>query len=53
VNADQGQGNWLQHHKDFAAHRFASLVEITKDTAKSLHVAWKVSYQLPQSLTLM
>ncbi len=42
VNADQEQGNWLLHHKDFAAHRFSDLTDINKDSVKNLHVAWTV-----------
>ena len=40
VNADGEQGNWLLHHKDFSAHRFSDLTQITKDNVKGLHVAW-------------
>ncbi len=40
LNADQEQGNWLLHHKDFSAHRFSDLTQINKDTVKNLHVAW-------------
>ena len=42
LNADQEQGNWLLHHKDFAAHRFSDLTQITKDNVKNLHVAFTV-----------
>jgi alcohol dehydrogenase (cytochrome c) len=40
LNADQEAGNWLMHHKDFAAHRFSTLDQINRDTVKNLKVAW-------------
>jgi alcohol dehydrogenase (cytochrome c) len=40
LNADQEQGNWLLHHKDYAAHRFSPLNQINRDTVKNLKVAW-------------
>jgi alcohol dehydrogenase (cytochrome c) len=43
LNADQEQGNWLTHHKDYAAQRFSPLDQINRDTVKNLHVAWTVA----------
>ncbi|HQT77215.1 MAG: quinonprotein alcohol dehydrogenase [Rhodospirillales bacterium 20-64-7] len=40
LKADSDPGNWLTHHKDYSAHRFSSLSQITKDNVKNLHVAW-------------
>lgn len=40
LKADQEQGNWLLHHKDYAAHRFSTLNQINRDTVKNLKVAW-------------
>ena len=40
LNADNEPGNWLLHHKNFAAHRFSSLKEINRGTVKNLKVAW-------------
>ena len=40
LNVDKEPGNWLHHHKDFAAHRFSSLKEINRDNVKNLKVAW-------------
>jgi alcohol dehydrogenase (cytochrome c) len=42
VNADSEPGNWLLHHKDFAAHRYSSLNEINAGNVKNLHVAFAV-----------
>ena len=43
LGANQEQGNWLLHHKDYGAHRFSELKEINKDTVKNLHVAFTMS----------
>jgi len=40
LNADKEAGNWIQHHKNYSAHRFSSLNEINKDNVKTLKVAW-------------
>ena len=40
THADSEQGNWLLHHKDYAAHRYTELNQINRDTVKNLHVAW-------------
>lgn len=40
LNADNEQGNWLHHHKNYAGTRFSPLKEITKDNVKNLKVAW-------------
>jgi len=43
LNADQEQGNWLLHHKDYSAHRFSSLDQINRDNVKNLKVAWTLA----------
>ncbi len=43
LGANQEQGNWLLHHKDYGAHRFSELNQINKDTVKNLHVAFTMS----------
>jgi alcohol dehydrogenase (cytochrome c) len=40
LNAAAEPGNWLTHHKDYAATRYSTLDEITKDNVKDLKVAW-------------
>lgn len=40
LKADADAGNWLTHHKDYSAHRFSPLHQITKENVKNLHVAW-------------
>ena len=40
VNADQDAGNWLLHHKDYAANRFSTLDQINAGNVKNLKVAW-------------
>jgi alcohol dehydrogenase (cytochrome c) len=40
LKADQEQGNWILHHKDYSAHRFSTLNQINRDTVKNLKVAW-------------
>jgi len=40
LNAEQEPHNWLTHHKTFAAHRYATLDQINKDTVAELEVAW-------------
>src|SRR5258705_11793850 len=40
LNADKEPGNWLHHHKNFAATRFSSLKDINRDNVKNLKVAW-------------
>nr|WP_294503997.1 PQQ-dependent dehydrogenase, methanol/ethanol family [uncultured Rhodopila sp.] len=40
LNADSDAGNWLTHHRDYAAQRFSPLNQINKDNVKNLHVAW-------------
>jgi alcohol dehydrogenase (cytochrome c) len=40
LNADNEQGNWLHHHKNYSGTRFSPLKEITKDNVKNLKVAW-------------
>jgi alcohol dehydrogenase (cytochrome c) len=40
LNADKEQGNWLLHHKNYAAHRFSTLYEINRNTVANLKVAW-------------
>lgn len=42
LNADQEAGNWILHHKDFSAHRYATLDQINANTVKNLKVAWTV-----------
>ncbi len=43
LNADQEQGNWLTHHKEFSAQRFSPLGQINRETVKNLKVAWTVA----------
>ncbi|MBV8096999.1 MAG: PQQ-binding-like beta-propeller repeat protein, partial [Acetobacteraceae bacterium] len=43
LNADQEQGNWILHHKDYSAHRFSSLDQINRDNVKNLKVAWTMA----------
>jgi alcohol dehydrogenase (cytochrome c) len=40
LNADREPGNWLHHHKNFAATRFSSLTGINAANVKNLKVAW-------------
>jgi alcohol dehydrogenase (cytochrome c) len=40
LNAAAEPQNWLTHHKDYAATRYSTLDEITKDNVKDLKVAW-------------
>ncbi len=40
LKADQEQGNWILHHKNYSAHRFSPLNQINRDTVKNLKVAW-------------
>jgi alcohol dehydrogenase (cytochrome c) len=42
LNADQEDGNWILHHKDYSAHRFSNLNQINADSVKNLKVAWTV-----------
>ena len=42
VNVDKEPGNWLLHHKDYAAHRFSSLDQINASNVRNLHVAFVV-----------
>jgi alcohol dehydrogenase (cytochrome c) len=43
LNADQEQGNWILHHKNFSAHRYSSLDQINRDNVKNLKVAWTMA----------
>ncbi|WGR91604.1 PQQ-binding-like beta-propeller repeat protein [Bradyrhizobium sp. ISRA435] len=43
LNADKEAGNWLHHHKDYAANRFSTLNEINHDNVKNLKVAWTMA----------
>ncbi len=43
LNADKEEGNWIQHHKNFAGHRFSTLTQINKDNVKGLKVAWTMA----------
>ena len=43
LNADKEEGNWIQHHKDYSAHRFSTLNQINRDTVKNLKVAWTMA----------
>lgn len=43
LNADQEAGNWLLHHKDYAAHRYTTLDQINRATLPRLHVAWTLA----------
>jgi alcohol dehydrogenase (cytochrome c) len=43
LNADSEAGNWITHHKDYAAHRFSSLNEINASNVKNLKVAWTMA----------
>ena len=43
LSADQEQGNWLTHHKDYAAQRFSPLGQINRETVKNLKVAWTMA----------
>ena len=40
LNAGAEPQNWLTHHKDYAATRYSTLDQITKDNVKDLKVAW-------------
>jgi len=40
LNADKEEGNWIQHHKNYSAHRFSTLNQINRDAVKNLKVAW-------------
>ncbi|WP_315836271.1 PQQ-dependent dehydrogenase, methanol/ethanol family [Bradyrhizobium prioriisuperbiae] len=40
LNVEKEPGNWLHHHKDFAARRFSTLKDINRDNVKNLKVAW-------------
>ena len=40
LKADSEPGNWLLHHKNFAAHRFSSLNEINRDEVTADILAW-------------
>jgi alcohol dehydrogenase (cytochrome c) len=42
VNVDKEPGNWLLHHKDYAAHRFSSLDQINVSNVRDLHLAFVV-----------
>ena len=43
LNADQEQGNWLTHHKDYSARRFSLLDQINLNTVRNLKVAFTVA----------
>ncbi len=43
LDADKEEGNWIQHHKNFAGHRYSTLNQINKDTVKNLKVAWTMA----------
>jgi alcohol dehydrogenase (cytochrome c) len=36
-------GNWLSHHRDYAAHRFSTLGQINRANVKDLKVAWTMA----------
>ncbi|GJD61895.1 PQQ-dependent dehydrogenase, methanol/ethanol family [Methylobacterium frigidaeris] len=40
LNADMEEGNWIQHHKNYAGHRYSTLNQINKGNVKNLKVAW-------------
>jgi alcohol dehydrogenase (cytochrome c) len=40
LNADQEEGNWILHHKDYSAQRFSTLNQINAGNVKDLRVAW-------------
>lgn len=43
LNADKEEGNWIQHHKNFAGHRYSTLNQINKGNVKGLKVAWTMA----------
>lgn len=43
LNADKEEGNWIQHHKNFAGHRYSTLSQINKGNVKNLKVAWTMA----------
>jgi alcohol dehydrogenase (cytochrome c) len=43
LNAPQEQGNWLHHHHDYTAQRYAPLNQINRGNVKGLHVAWTMA----------
>ena len=43
LNAVKEQGNWLHHHRDYAATRFAPLDQINRENVKNLKVAWTMA----------
>ncbi|MCC7253968.1 PQQ-dependent dehydrogenase, methanol/ethanol family [Hyphomicrobium sp.] len=43
LNADKEPENWITHHKNYQAHRFSPLNQITADNVKGLKVAWTLA----------
>ncbi|HEX6010625.1 MAG TPA: hypothetical protein VFY87_02245 [Geminicoccaceae bacterium] len=43
LDAAKEEGNWLHHHRDYAAHRFSPLAEINRGNVKDLKVAWTMA----------
>lgn len=43
LNPEGEQGNWLHHHRDYAAQRFARLDQINRESVKGLKVAWTMA----------
>lgn len=40
LNADREQENWLTNNKDYSAHRYSTLGQITASNVKHLKLAW-------------
>lgn len=43
LNADKEQANWILHHKNYDAHRFSTLNEITAGNVKNLRLVWTMA----------
>lgn len=43
LNADKEPENWITHHKNYQAHRYSSLNQITAANVSNLRVAWTMA----------
>ena len=49
-NADQNQGNWLSHGRNYQEDRYSELDQINKETVKQLGLAWTLDLGIKRGI---